>query len=392
MQNYLAEILRYLETDNEMNKLRDHVLDLCVAVAGAKQIVKEMEEDIDLDVEHRGFYYLFKACAHHELKEFAKAIDSAVYATSGMWGSKNNKAFVYWILGLIRRDDKNPKQARKELKKSIRMLGGSKITSSRKDTGDSEFRQRLINDINLTINKLPQQPQDTSAGAPPVPRFPLQDPLDSSPPPSPPPTTQVSPPTPPISIPPITFNVEKLVEVPTLTPHFHFPSAPAPAPNYPLTQPWPTAQIVYRVQDFSHASREGKFVLDNAQISEMSIDEVKFDDITHKIYNLREGSQIRLVSGGNYRWLKVAGESMNRATPVPIEPGDYILTALDITPQIEDIVIANLHNPPTPAERAGVVKRYNSDGFKSESTEILSPIPLTEADIRGVVFAVAKPV
>ena len=156
--------------------------------------------------------------------------------------------------------------------------------------------------------------------------------------------------------------------------------------------PWPIAQITSGVNDFGHASRVGKYVFDDEQISEMAINEIAFDGINHNLYNLREGTQISTRSSGDYRWLRVAGNSMNLAEPVPIEPGDYILADLSLSPQIGDIVVANLNNPPTPAERAGVVKRYNNDGVKSESTESIDPIPLAKVNIRGVVLAVAKPV
>jgi hypothetical protein len=155
---------------------------------------------------------------------------------------------------------------------------------------------------------------------------------------------------------------------------------------------WSPARIIYSVRDFGHANQNPEFDMGDEQISEMSIDAISFDGISHMVYNLRRGAgnQIKLNSSGNYRWLKVAGHSMNRADPIPLEPGDYVLADLDQEPQIGNIVIANLHNPPTPAERAGVVKRYLRKGLKSESIEQIDPIPLTDADIRGVVIAVAK--
>ena len=157
-------------------------------------------------------------------------------------------------------------------------------------------------------------------------------------------------------------------------------------------QAWSPARIIYSVRDFGHANQNPEYDMNEDQISEMSIDAISFDGVGHTVYNLRRGAgnQIKLTSSGNYRWLKVAGNSMNHASPVPIEPGDYALADLDQEPQIGNIVIANLHNPPTPVERAGVIKRYTRKGLNSESIESIDPIPLDEADIRGVVIAVAK--
>jgi hypothetical protein len=152
-----------------------------------------------------------------------------------------------------------------------------------------------------------------------------------------------------------------------------------------------SARIVYAVKDLGHASREGKFVWDDDYICDMTIDEVQFENIPHKIFNLRGGSQISLVAGRDYRWLRIAGESMNCAKPIPFENGDYILADLHTKPQFGDIVVAKFRNPPTPAERAGAIKRYHERGLVSESTQAIAPIPFLEVDIRGVVIAIAKP-
>jgi hypothetical protein len=154
----------------------------------------------------------------------------------------------------------------------------------------------------------------------------------------------------------------------------------------------PTASIIFGVHDFAHASRVGKYVMDDDLIEEIAIDELSIDGITHKIYPAQKGnSLITLTSGKEYRWLRVAGNSMNQAEPTIIEPGDYVLADLSRMENIGDIVVAGLNNPPTPAERAGVVKRHGGNALKSESDEQVDPIPISEVKIRGVVLAVAKP-
>jgi hypothetical protein len=154
---------------------------------------------------------------------------------------------------------------------------------------------------------------------------------------------------------------------------------------------WPTASMVYGVFDIGHASRVGKFVLNDDEINQMSVEEINFDDKKHKIFNLRIGNQIRMNPAREYRWLRVAGTSMNNSTPIPIEPDDYVLVMFETDPRVGNIVFASLRHPPTPHERCGVIKRYSSEGLKSESHEPIDPIGLDEVDIRGVVLAVAKP-
>lgn len=152
----------------------------------------------------------------------------------------------------------------------------------------------------------------------------------------------------------------------------------------------PAGRLVHLVYDIAHASRDGRFVLDDGPVGEMSIAEIEFDDKPHRIYVLREGTEFTLTTSGDYRWLRVAGESMNQAIPIAIDPDDYILVDLKQEPQTGTIVFASLEEPPTPQERAGVIKRFTREGLKSESRETIEPIPLDEVSIRGVVVAVAK--
>jgi hypothetical protein len=186
--------------------------------------------------------------------------------------------------------------------------------------------------------------------------------------------------------------IKKARQIPTQSKKPQQPSNRTSPKFHQANPAWSPARIIYSVRDFGHANHDPEFDMGDDQISEMSIDAISFDGISHTVYNLRRGAgnQIKLNSSGKYRWLKVAGNSMNRAVPIPLEPGDYVLADLDQEPQIGNIIIANLHNPPTPAERAGVIKRYIRRGLKSESIEPIDPIPLTDADIRGVVIAVAK--
>jgi hypothetical protein len=141
-----------------------------------------------------------------------------------------------------------------------------------------------------------------------------------------------------------------------------------------------------------HAGLKGVFVMDDTQIGEMAIEEVYFDGRKHRLYNLREGRQIKAVPSGRYAWLRVAGASMNEARPVPIEPNDYILVDFNIKPQQGSLVFASLNDAPTPQERAGVIKRLGADGLISESSEAHDPIPLSRVTLKALVLAVAKPI
>jgi hypothetical protein len=149
--------------------------------------------------------------------------------------------------------------------------------------------------------------------------------------------------------------------------------------------------MVYDVYDLVHAGRAGKFVFDNGPVGRATIDEISFDGVPHQLFNLREGTQIRLEAMKDYRWLRVDGYSMNQSHPVPLNHNDYVLVCTNLEPKLGNIVVAALRNPPTHAEGAGVIKRLKENALYSESNQNYDPIPLEKVFIRGVVIAVAKP-
>jgi hypothetical protein len=154
---------------------------------------------------------------------------------------------------------------------------------------------------------------------------------------------------------------------------------------------WPPAHIIYQIHDFGHASRVGKYVFDDEPIGEVTIDEIMINGELHKLFSTQFTTpELTLTAGNDYRWLCVTGDSMNNASPTPIESGDYVLADLNRKANNGDIVIAKLLDPPTPTERAGVIKRLAEHSLRSESNEKIDAIPLVEAKVRGVVIAIAK--
>jgi hypothetical protein len=82
---------------------------------------------------------------------------------------------------------------------------------------------------------------------------------------------------------------------------------------------------------------------------------------------------------------------MNAATPIPIMEGDYVLVDMNLSPSLQDIVVAMVLDPTSIEERAGIVKRLTNRGLVSVSTEKNKEYAFEEVDIKGVVIAVAKP-
>ncbi len=160
-----------------------------------------------------------------------------------------------------------------------------------------------------------------------------------------------------------------------------------------LESPYVTGSI-FSTSNYVSASPKGDFTFDDDVVQKTGF-EIPFDETKYRVFNIRErnlAAPINIRDSGNYFRYPVAGNSMNQATPVPIETGDYILVDTNISPTVNDIVVAALVEPTSTTDRAGIVKRLTPKGLASESTEYYETVRLENVDIRGVVIAVAKPI
>ncbi|KAF0107363.1 MAG: hypothetical protein FD146_1841 [Anaerolineaceae bacterium] len=341
MHNEFQEIINCLDTEEPSTKeLAERIGNLCLSKKGTEEAIKELVEkvaDYEADVrtcENVPFCNLLLSFSYYHWGDLPQA---AIYAEKAAnqfnrCGNRWNRALSLWGQAAIYRDE-HLDQAITEYKSALKLINAIVNDADRRGLHNKyKYSKNVAGRINDKLKELEERSTASNAA---------------------------------------------------------YQNASSKQ-KWARPYSWPTARIIYGVYDIGHASKVGKYILDDGQIGEMSIDEVNFDEMKHKVYNLREGDQITLVPGKDYRWLKVAGNSMNRANPIPIEPDNYVLADLGQKPQVGNIVIANLHNPPTPAERAGVIKKYTNDGLKSESTETIDNIPLTDVDIRGVIIAVAK--
>jgi hypothetical protein len=336
MQSELVGIIKTLELSHpEVNTLREQSLALCVDPKDADQLLDQFrssDQDSGNCQEYQAFCALCKAGLLDSTGELIAALDEANKALEEFrfCGNSLNEGLAHRFLGLIYFHQEKDSLAINELTKSIQ------IFKSCADNYGGESNYAKKSDCEIQIYECEKQIDRIMNPG---------EPVDNN----------------------IRLNSNKFTKL-----------------------SWPTASIVYGVYDVGHASRVGKFVLEDDQIGLMSIETIKFDDKSHKIFNLRIGNQISINPNGEYRWLRVVGQSMNKATPVPIDQDDYVLVHFKVAPQYGNIVFASFNRPPTPAERAGVIKRYSREGLKSESTDQIEPIPLEEIELQGIVLAVAK--
>lgn len=138
--------------------------------------------------------------------------------------------------------------------------------------------------------------------------------------------------------------------------------------------------------------------------------QIEFFGIEHIVYSTKEkDTQITIVEGDVYEWLKIDGESMNLARPIPIENQDYVLfhKINDIESCENKIVIATQPGPdehysllivkrlialdPKSKKSSNAKKKYYLHSESSQD-EYKDDIEFTEKNqLIGKVIAIAKP-
>lgn len=134
----------------------------------------------------------------------------------------------------------------------------------------------------------------------------------------------------------------------------------------------------------------------------LGVTEVFIEDEPYSVQSIRRNAQrmnsVVINPAERYHTVRVTGNSMNNATPIPIENGDYILVRVQNNAKDNDIVVANL-NDPSPL---GTVKRLGYTGGRiTLRPESLDPniqndpdfdrvYTMDEVRISGIVEAVFK--
>lgn len=150
-------------------------------------------------------------------------------------------------------------------------------------------------------------------------------------------------------------------------------------PIYSYVEAGPSGPIFFENPQLGYAEIPGKFIILDEVYEIYSLAESRFGNKVISINNMK-----------SYGWVKVQGNSMNKAFPVPICDGDYILFYQSSHPDNRDIVIASLLDE-ADAGNKFVVKRFYRDELRSESTHSYPPIILTSnTRILGIVVAIAK--
>jgi len=125
---------------------------------------------------------------------------------------------------------------------------------------------------------------------------------------------------------------------------------------------------------------------------ESFVDRLEINSYYYRIHSVKTGMEINLTQNGQYFILRVNGDSMNKALPVNIESGDYVLVVKQNVAMSGDIVAAEINGVDVEA----TLKRYsfrNNEHTLTPESDNPANIHMTykkDFSIRGVVVAVLK--
>lgn len=155
------------------------------------------------------------------------------------------------------------------------------------------------------------------------------------------------------------------------------------------------------IYDSVQAGPNGPLWPDPSPKAGMAVQIIEIGGRAFQIFSIRTqaGSSDHRISLNHdlkYGWAKVSGQSMNAASPIPIDDGDYVLFCESWHDDRDGIVIACQRV--TDSDYTHMVKKYDAKNRRllsetRDTSRDYSPIPLSEEYyILGAVLAIAKPV
>lgn len=408
MKDDISRILGHLVANEEIARMRNWLLMLDTAnLSEMATAINQLSDSIQRTNLHShesvGLYRLFLACLYYELNEYQSAIPRLQIAMQEIWGNPVNKSLVCWLLGLCYSNAGDYPEARRFLQDALQILAVQTRHSSLHADRERRTRQSIEQDIQNALDRFFNEPlfrtvrpdpSQTTSG------FPLQEPHNSDD------EKGIS-----ISLNfPISVNNEN-------NPVNNVSSSSNPALkderfaskehlNIPDSYESRTDQTGFMVLPtqpiYKQELRAGKSGIPELEVAPnhfAEITEVRLNDAFYSLHSIRSGKRINPESSASWGWMRVKGNSMNAMKGrVSIEDGDFVLIKFDDDGDEGDIVVAyrEIQNR---EEKFAVVKRYKrSKGLLVSESNLKGPeydpidIKKDKVLIRGVVYAVAKPV
>lgn len=130
-------------------------------------------------------------------------------------------------------------------------------------------------------------------------------------------------------------------------------------------------------------------------VGQATVDTLEINGHSYSIFRVKAEREVRLQEGAQYFLMRADGPSMNTATPISIEDGDYVLLKNIQKAENKDIVAVVIFGQGEPD--TATLKSYYEDGggryVMSQSNAVTINICMGKDDyIQGVAVAILKPV
>lgn len=345
----------YSSRESLLNAIQDHLA------------ILSKKNDIDPRIEKSPYYYFFLAHAYDCLGDVGAAIDNIESSVSGFknLGESSQQAISSWLYGLLLCKDGEFDRAKVKMSDAIKIL--SDIAREQHNNGkyDSyEKAKKTSGMIEDDIVKVEQQ------------KFSAQQKEGNDTHPK----NEVR------------YNAEVDKKISRLPTSGRLPNQT----NDYISIPWlPIFQSI-------SAGPNGIVVMDAPSNADVTLNIIKIYDIPHNIYPIKRLDRQSVLNHiFTYGLVKVEGDSMNNAKPIPINDGDYVLFSkqqiMEENDEENDIVVAS--HKTSNGSFMYIVKRHMkrenllvSESSNKNDFHKYTPIEIdpNHHQILGVVIAIAK--
>lgn len=397
MREEINEILRILQVDEKISKLKDELIPL--GLGEPERIRDEISKINRLiptesysDHDNAGLRHLLVGCCHFELNEFDQATKSLNKAIAQIWNSDINKSLAHWLAGMIFTIARDFSRASSEIIVAYKLIE-TKFPSAARIKNENALRQEVRQVFDNRVERLVVEGtpliSNVEANLEQENNFWLQEKQDEEDK------------TPPVVVINENYPVNKLSALVSGISSKSEAQEEEREKNKEnenrtddLDADYIYIQSLPVYDQKARAGKSGEIELIQKPSSYTEAQQIIIEDKLHNIHSLRPGTnRINITTHTSWGWMGVSGKSMKNAN---IHEGDYILFQYNKNATDNDIVIAHYQDKQT-TDSLVAVKRFNKiDNILSSDTDEKGPdyddIDIIEegAQIIGIVYAVAK--
>ncbi len=395
MREEINEILRMLQVDEKISRLRDELYPLSI---GEPQMIREEISKINRliptesysDHDNAGLRHMLAGCCHFELNEFEQATKSLNKAIAQIWNSDINKSLAHWLAGMIFTTARDFSKASNEIIAAYKLVE-TKFPSAARIKNENILRQEIRQIFDNRIDRLEDTPliSNVEANLDQENNFRLQEKQGED--------DKTSP----VVVINENYPMNKLsVLVPSVSSEDEAQERDQEE-NKGNENRTDDSDFIY-IQSLpvynqkARAGKSGEIELTPKPRSYAEAQQIIIDDKLHNIHSLKSGThRINITANASWGWMGVIGHSMEKAN---IQEGDYILFQYTNIANDNDVVIAHYQEKTSTTSQV-IVKRYNKiDSMLTSETdkkgEDYDDMDIEEMGVQiiGAAYAIAKPI